>query len=458
MVYLATMKVLIFGAGRRGLRIAKHLIEEGKSITFLDYSTERCQSAQSKLDCMAICGSATNIDKLIEAGAEEADIVIAVTDSDEVNIVSCGLVAANFPNVTNTIAAIRSISYTGPEGISGKILGINHIVNPDQEGATRIADIIKSGLYQDTITFPDTDFELFTNDVDRNSPYCNKSLIEIRKNSSYNFVVAGVQRKGRTLIPAGDTIIKQGDTLAMISDNDETYAILNHSNKIQKYKQPDSIIIIGATRVTRFLLQTFSAQDRKKVKLIEKNAAIATEFATLFPEILVLNAAITDEQIWEEENLDKSDLFISLTENDELNIITASYAKKIGAKKAIALIKTNTNYSQFALSLDVDVALSITDVTVDSLVKNLRGDGVSAMHTLFNGGLEVYEYVVQEEFKYLGKALKDVNLRNKIIIAGVKRADGSSMVPGGNYVFSLHDSLILAVTHENSDYIQEFFA
>jgi K+ transport systems, NAD-binding component len=452
------MKVLIFGAGRRGLSIAKHLIDEGVSITFLDISPERCQSAQAKLDCMAICGSATNIERLQEAGADEADIVIAVTNSDEVNIVSCGVVSANFPNVEKTIAAIRSVSYSGPEGITCKIMGIDHIVNPEQEAAMRIAAIIRSGLYQDTISFPGTDFVLFTNTIDHDSPYNGKTLIEIRQNSDFNFVVAGICRKGQTIIPYGDTVIKNGDTLAFVTENRETYDVLRHTGKITKYKEPDDIVIIGATRITRYLLKSFSVKDRRKVKLIEKDPALATEFATLFPEVLVINAAITDELIWEDESIDDSDLVISLTENDELNIITTSYAKRAGAKKAIALIRTNTNYSQFALSLDVDVALSITDVTADSLMKYIRGGGVSAMHTMFNGELEAYEYVIQENFKYLGKALKDVNLRNKIIIAGVTLADGSSIVPTGNYTFSLNDSLILAVTHQNSNYIQEFFS
>lgn len=450
------MKILIFGAGRRGLRIARHLIEEDKSVTFLDTSPERCHGAQSKLDCMAVCGSATDIEALKEAGVEATDIVIAVTESDEVNIVSCGIVAANFPNVTNTIAAIRSIAYTGSIGLSGQILGISHIVNPAEECAIRITDIIHSGLYHDTISFPDTNFVLFTKEA--STDYIGKSLIQLRKSSEYNFVVAGIYRRGKTLVPSGDTVIKSGDILALISDNDETFAILSESDEKKKYKRPRSIVIIGATMITKFLLSLFTPQERKRVKLIEKDSDVANELAALFPEVLVLNGSITDEQIWEEENIGKADLLISLTEDDELNIITASYAKRIGTDKTIALIKTNTNYTQFALSLDVDVALSETEVTIDSLIKTMRGDGVSAMHTLFNGGLEVYEYVIQDEFRYIGKQLKDVNLRKKIIIAGVRNKDGIDTVPDGNYTFSSGDSLILAVAHENSNYIQEFFS
>ena len=453
------MHVLIIGAGRRGLGLARHLIEEDKSITFLDSSVERCQAAQSKLDCMAVCGSATNIEKLKEAGVETTDAVIAVTDSDEVNIVSCGLVAANFPNIAKTIAAIRSITYTGPEGLpSGKILGISHIVNPDQEGALRIVDIIHSGLYKDDIIFPDTNFILYTLEVDGSSPFLNKSLMDVRMGSAKNFVVLGVNRKGKAFVPNGNTKIRLSDTVAVISDDDDVKANINGLPTYSEYKEPDDIIIVGATRITRYLLLTFSPAERKKVKLIEKNHDTATEFAVLFPEILVLNAQITDEQIWDEEEIGGSDLLISLTDSDELNIIAASYAKRIGVKRTIALIRTNSNYSQFALSLGVDVALSSTDVTVDSLLKCFRGESVSAIHTMFNGHLEVYEYIVRDNFRFLGKALKEINLKGKIIVAGVKKTDGGSLVPDGNYVFEAGDTLILSVAHDDSDYLQEIFS
>ena len=184
---------------------------------------------------------------------------------------------------------------------------------------------------------------------------------------------------------------------------------------------------------------------------------MANEFASLFPEATVLNASITDESIWEDEELGNADLFISLTDNDELNIVTSGYAKKIGAKKAIALVKSNTNYSQFALSLGVDVALSITDVTVDSLIRYLRGDGISAMHTLFEGELEVYEYVVQDTFPFIGKKLKDIHFRSRVVIAGVRKDDGTALVPDGEYVFTEGDRLILSIRHDDSSYLKELF-
>ena len=451
------MNILIIGAGRRGLRIAQHLAAEDASIIFLDRNAVRCQIAEAKLDCLAVNGSGTDIEKLKEAGAENVDTVISVTDSDEINIVSCGIVASAFPNVDNIFAVIRSAGYLGEQELSHKILGINHLINPDLEGALRIVDTVRYGLYQDTIIFPGTDFILFTVPEGEGAIRNGSKLSDLRKNLPYDFVVTAIYRNASVIIPSGDTEIKQGDILAIITDSDQAYAALSGSEMSSVYSEPDDIVILGATRITRFLLNTFTPRERKKVRLVEKDSAMAEEFASLYPEIMVLNASITDELVWENEDLGMADLFLSLTDNDELNIVTSGYAKKIGVKKAIAQIKSNANYVQFALSLDVDVALSITDVTSDAVIRFLRGDGISAMHTLFNGDLEVYEYIVQDDFRFIGKKLKDVKFRSRIVLAGAKKPDGSSFIPDGEYTFTSGDSLIMAIRHEDSGYLKELF-
>ena len=453
------MKVLIIGAGRRGLRLARHLIEEKKSVTFLDISSDRCQSAISKLDCLAVCGSATNIDRLIEAGVEESDVAIAVTDSDEVNLVSCGLIVANFPNVKKTVAAIRSISYlsNNDDEHSTSILGISDIVNPDSEAAKRIIDVVRSGLYHDTITFPDTDFLLFTLHISRKSPYVGKTLAQFRTLFTGNIAVTGIYRKGKAILPFGDTVIKHGDEIAIICDSDDTLSVFNVTGSPVVSKKISRVILVGGTRVTRALITRLTPEEKNVITLIEKDPATAEDFSKLFPDILVINGSITDESLWDDENLEDSDILISLTENDELNIITASYAKKLGVKRSIALIKTNPNYISLARQFDIDAPISTTESTVDTIVKHLRSGSIMSLHTLFDGNLEVYEYKINSNFEYLGKALKEVNLRGKAIIAGVKRSNGESFVPDGNYVFSENDTVLLCSTHDKSEYVQELF-
>lgn len=451
------MNVLIIGAGRRGLRLAKHLIEEDKNVTFLDSNSSRCQSAVQKLDCMAVCGSATDVDKLIEAGAAEADAVIAVTDNDEVNLVSCGIIASQFKNAETTIAAIRSISYLG-DGMSKPMLGISHIVNPDQEAAHRILGVIRSGLYKDVITFPDSHFVLFTTKIQKGSKFSNIKLIDLKKKVPGQYVVTGIKRRGKAFVPSGPTEINAGDEMAIIVDEEESKTLFEELRGTLDTGKINRILIIGATRISRYLLNLFTPQEKKKVILVDKDEVQCQEFCELFRDILVLQGSVTDEALWEDEKLYRADLVIAVTENDELNIITSLYAKSLGAKRVISLIKTNNNYLQLADHLDIDATISTTNATVDALMKYIRGGSIETLHSLFDGDIEVYEYLINENFKHLGKALKDVDMRGKAIIAGVQRQNGENFIPGGMYEFEIGDTVLVAVHHEEHSFVQEFFS
>lgn len=449
------MKVVIFGAGRRGLRLARHLIKEKKEVTFLDSSQQRCLSAQAKLDCMAVCGSATDIEKLIEAGCASADAVIAVTDSDETNLVSCGIVSSQWPEV-ETIAAIRAISYLGTNSYDRKILGITHIVNPEQEAASRIAGVIQSGLFSDIIYFKGTEFILFTKTMGADSPFNGKNLIQMKKEFPGRYVVAGIRRGGKVFTPTGATVIEENDEIVIVADDDESTGLFTALGGFVTTKLKRTVMV-GGTRIASYLLKILPDKVRKSITLIEEDTQTCNEFIEDFPSLLVLNGSITDEQLWEEEAIERADLLISVTEDDELNIITASYAKKIGVKRSIALIKTNPNYLGFARHMDIDAPISTTDATVDTLMKHLRGEGVSTLHSIFNGDLEVYEYVLTENFKELGKQLKEVKLKGKCIIAGVKRTKEDNFIPDGNYTFTEGDTLLVAATHDDNDFVTEFF-
>lgn len=450
------MNVVIFGAGRRGLRLARHLIQEKKAVTFLDASQERCTQAVSKLDCLAICGSATDYDKLVEAGCNIADSVIAVTDSDEVNLVSCGIVSSQWPNV-ETIAAIRTLSYLGNSQYDNKILGISHIVNPEQEAASRIAGIIQSRLFSDIIYFTNAHFILFTRIIQKDSQFYGKSLIEMKKELPGQYIIMGLKRKNKVFTPAGDTILEANDEIAIVVDDDKSSDIFKVFGETITTRLK-RIVVVGGTRIAGYLFNQLPKRTLKNITLIDKEAKVCQEFVDEFPQLLVINGTITDEQLWEDEEIGKTDLFISVTENDEMNIITSSYAKKAGAKRSIALIKTNTNYLTFARHMDIDAPISTTEATVDTLMKYLRGDGIRGLHSIFDGELEVYEYVLSPEFSHIGEQLKDVQLKGKCIIAGVRRTEDDNFVPDGFYTFSVGDTLLVAAKHEDYDFVTEFFS
>ncbi len=446
------MKVVILGAGRRGLRLARHLIEEKKAVVFLDNNSERCAAASAKLDCLALCGSATDLEMLKEAGCEDADAVIAVTDSDETNLVACGIVASSFKGVM-TIAAIRNITYLG-SGISGAVLGISHIVNPEQEAAERIVGIMETGLFRDFEYFPYAQFMMFTRKVTRGNAFEGKSLAQLRKEIPGRFVVIGVRRRGKAFTPSGDTVLRDGDEIAMLVDDDESSDIYSRLAEVKPMKIR-KIIFVGGTRIAKFALQSMEDEMRRNVTLVEKDAAVCERFADEFSDVIVLNGAISDEGFWEEERLYQSDLLISITDNDELNIIAASYAKRLGTQRAVSLIKTNNSYIALAEAMDIDGVVSTTNATVDAIVKYLRGDRIQSLHTLFDGQLEVYEYLVPPSFKYVGKKLKDIDFRGKITIAGVKtEGDGDNIIPDGNYEITVGDTLLISAAHSNYAYVE----
>ena len=447
------MKVVILGAGRRGLRLARHLIEEKKAVVFLDSNSERCAAASAKLDCLAVCGSATDIEMLREAGCEDADAVIAVTDSDETNLVACGIVSSSFSGVGMTIAAIRSITYLGT-GLNNRVLGISHIVNPEQEAAERIVGIMETGLFRDFEYFPYAQFMMFTRKVVKGNLFEGKSLAQLRRDVPGRFVVIGVRRRGKAFTPSGDTVIRDGDEIALIVDDDESSDIYSRLSEI-KQTPLKKIVLVGGTRISKFALQSMSDEMRRNVTLVDKDVKVCERFADDFSDVIVLNGAISDEGFWEEERLYQSDLLVSATDNDELNIIAASYAKRLGTERAVALVKTNNSYIALAEAMDIDGVVSTTNSTVDAIVKFLRGDRIQSLHTLFDGQLEVYEYLVTPSFWFVGKKLKEIDFKGKLTIAGVKTpGDGDNIIPDGNYEITAGDTLLISASHSNYAYIE----
>ncbi len=434
--------------------MAKQLITDGKDVVILDNSFERVEMAVSKLDCLGVLGNGTDIDKLTEAGVEQAEAFIAVTNSDEINLVSCGLVSSSFPN-TKTVAAIRSLIYTGSGGLKEGLLGIDYIVNPNAETARSIFTIIEQGVNGNLLAFSNSKLLLYNFYIEKNSTYVGTTVSEMRNKLNAEFVIASIKRRGQVLVPSGETTIQAEDTLSIIAESQEVTDILKTVGKLQK--RPNNMVLVGASKITRALLNRMSPAMRSKVTIVDQDPEVCKEFSERFREILVIKADITDEDIMAEEQLGSYDLLIALTDNDELNIITASYAKRIGIMRSMALIKQNNNYSRMASYLGIDVVISTTDTTVESLLRYLRGSNVSSVHSLFNGQLEVYEFIIHADSEVCGKQLKDINMRKKAIVAGITNNEGKSIIPNGYSTLNEGDTVVVAALRQATEFIQKLF-
>lgn len=446
------MKVVILGAGRRGIRLARHLVEENKDVIIIDEDIEDVNTAMSQVDCLAFRGSGTSLEDLSDAGVDDADAFVALTGSDETNLVSSGIAASEF-KVPLTIASIRNLSYTGYSGIGNSLMGISHIVNPTQEVAQYIYQDVERGIYSDIISFENSSLLLYNVFVENGSPYNNKMVKQVRMELNANFIIAALNRNGEAIVPSGDTVIRPGDTLSLVAHENSVDKILSSVGR--RKQKPKRIAIVGATQVADFLLKAIPKYQHRDIALIDMDKEVCEKMATMYPDVLVMNADITNESVFEEENLGAFDLMICLTYNDELNIITASYAKHFGIKNSMALVNQNPNYVRMASHLGIDSIISTQDVTVDSLMRYMHGQNVASMHSMFDGQIEAFEFTITKGNPVIGTALKDIDMRGKGIIAGVTKKDGTTMIPGGLYVIESGDALITIVERKSADFIQK---
>lgn len=448
------MKVFILGAGRRGIRLAKRLLEEKNSVVLMDSDPESVNWAMTNIDCLAVEGKGTSIDDLRNAGIEQADVFIALSGSDRTNLISCAIVASEF-SVPLTIASIRNYSYSDAPNGHSPIMGINHIVNPSQEVANHIYRNIERGIYSDIITFDNSSLVLYNIDIEKKSKFAGKKVKDIRRLIPGQFIIAALARNDHAIVPSGDTVLLQNDTLSICADENSVEDILKSVG--QRKQRTKRIGIVGGTNVSEYLIEKFDEKKQSRITLIERDKKICEQFASKFPEILVINDSITREGFLKEEGIDNYDLLISLTENDELNIITASYAKHSGVKNTVALINNNSEYIRMADYLDVDTIISSQIITVDSVMKYLHGYNVSSLHSLFDGDLEALEYRVEESSPLCGKIVKDIDMKGKGIISGVVKNNGKkneTIIPDGNYVIEENDILLIVAERSSNDHIQ----
>ena len=448
------MKVVIVGAGRRGFRIAYKLCKEGADITFIEKDKARLDNVLLRFDCMGFLGNGTDIKVLEDAKCNEADAFIAVTGNDEINIVSCGIVSSQFHSI-KTIAAIKNLGWSGKTGIMGSLLGISEILNPNVVTAKSLYNIINNGIYNNVITFNESSFILYNYPVDKFNNFVDKTISDIRKESQYDYLVAAIKNKKGTMVPNGATVIHDGDVLSIVGKPKELSTLL--TNVSTKQKEKLKIVLVGGSTITRFFLKLCNLAQLKNITLIERKTEICNEFSAEFPQILVLNADITDDTILKDSNLINHDLLISLTEIDELNLITATYAKKLGIVRSIALIRQNINYLSMAGYLGIDSIISTTESTVETVLSKLRGPNVSSIHSIFGGTMEVYEFKIEEDTPVCNKKLSDIPMKEKGIIAAVSTKDSKQIIPNGNYVLKEGDSVLVSVGVGGVKFIQKLF-
>lgn len=439
------MNIIIVGAGKVGLTVAKHLVAEGHSITVIDTDQEILDRASNQLDIMCVKGNGASRIALMDAGAHSANLVIAATGSDEINLLCCHC-ARGF-GVPSTVARVRSAEYANDLESMKQELGIDLLVNPELATAVAISRLLRLPNAANIDTFAHGQVEIVAFYIQEGDFVAGKSLASLSsKIRDLSMLFCAVERGGEVVIPNGSFVMQQGDKVYLVgtpSGISQFFKLLGRqSHKVR------SAFIVGGGRISYYLigiLEHFGIS----CKIVEKNEARCRELAELFPKALIIHGDGTDPELLTEERMESSDAFIALTDRDEDNLIISLCAHQAGMAKVIA--KSNRqNYTAIARSAGVESVVSPKLTTADQIlrmvrgIKNSKGNAMTALYRIAEGQAEAMEFQVTPATLHLGVPLKNLRqkLKEGILIAVVVRSN-QVIIPNGSTSLETGDTVIV---------------
>ena len=463
------MTVIIVGAGVTGVELARRLIGKKHSVVLIEQNHETARHAANRLDCTVMEASGNNPATLLEAHIQKADALAALTDSDELNMIICGVAESLAPKVLK-IARVRNENYAASLNTTKeRTLGIDFLVHPDQEAAWAIINAVEHGAVSDIIAFENSPYQLTCFSIGKDSKLEGVALQNIRSIISVPFVIVSIEEQGRTGIPSGKTVLRGGMRISILTQPQHIEQFYSLAGFTVKPIKKIALIGIGTIgkRVAANLIekQSFSVfkklfgfrlKRRWEVALIDKDSASAKYAAETFPGARVYSGDVTDEAFIEEIALNSFDLVINATQNYELNMITSVYLKSLGIPKTIALVQSSI-MSNVAYKIGVDVAVPLKAVTVDTIMSHLGGKHLTRIHTMGAGELEIIEITISEISSAVNKSLKDIAIHGVFLILLITDGEGCR-IPGGNTVLAAGDKLAVIVKVSQSDEIIKYFA
>ena len=458
------MNIIICGAGRVGFTIAKQLSEQGHSITVIDQSSEDIQKIDEALDVKAIVGKATYPSILEKADASEADMIIAVTRNDEINMVICQIAFSIF-NISKKIARIRSQDYLNPKFTrvyNKENLPIDVIISPEIEIAKSIQRKLEAPGALDNVPFANNKIRLLEILINDDCKLINIKLNELtKKYPNLDANIIGIIRDDKFLIPKKDDDIKKSDKVYLIINSSqmaETLEIFGHIEKISK-----KILIIGGGNIGFNLAKNLEETlDNTRVKIIEKNKERAEFLASELNNTIVINGNGLDEEVLVEANLEETETVLALTNDDEDNLMVsvlvekfAKDEKNIEDKRTMALIN-KPNYSLLQKSLKIDDLIDPRMNTVSSILKHIHKGTIETAYTIMNGEYEVIEAEIVETSELINKELKNSNLPEEIRIGAILR-DQKVIIPRSNFVFEKDDVVVFLAKKDSISVVENIF-
>ena len=454
------MKIIIIGAGQVGSTLAENLAREYHDITLIDLDETRLQFIQDHHDIQTVTGTGCHPDILLAAGIEDADMLVSGTNSDEINIVACQVAHSIF-DTPKKIARIRARNYFNKDYkdllFSDSNMPVDVLIAPEQAVTDYVRKLVEQPGALQVLDFADGVIRMIGMRATKNSPLVDQKLKTLKEHvPKADARVAAIYRRNKAIVPSGETIIEDGDEVFFIAAKKNIKKVMSELRKAERpYKR---IIIAGGGNIGYRL--AVALESSLNIKIIEVNLERATFLSEQLNHTVVLSGSASDQELLLDENIDKTDVFIALTNDDEVNIMASLLAKRLGAKKVMTLI-TNPVYANLMQGGEIDVAISPQLATTSSVLAHVRKGDTGVVHSLRRGAAAALEFIVHGDVnnsKVVGKEIGNLIMPVGTTVAALVR-DSEVIIAHHDVIIKNNDHVIVVVINKNkTKAVEKLFA
>jgi trk system potassium uptake protein TrkA len=442
------MKIIIVGCGKIGKSMISSLTSEGHDLTIVDKNSVVLNETADTFDVIGVCGNAVDCDTLMEADVKNADLLVSVTDSDEVNMLTCHL-ARNL-GVKHSVARIRNPDYNDNDlSFLRQHLNISISINPELLVAEEINNILQLPSAVRVERFSRRNIEMVQIIIPKGSSLSGLNLIKMREKYRANYLICTVQRNNQVFIPDGRFELQDGDKIGIVAEHGETKKLLNMLGLLRK--QAKSVMILGGSKPAYYLAKKLISLG-VDVKIIEKKLQTCEFLASEIPEAVIIHGDGAQQELLLEEGISNMDAFVSLTGMDEQNIMLSIFASMQNVPKVVAKINRDELLTM-AENLGVETIISPSHLSTNVIaryaraLKNTKGSNVETLYKLLDGRAEALEFIVANDSKTIGIPFKNIKLKSNILVAGITR-DTQIIIPSGNDMILAGDRVIVIAAEQ----------
>lgn len=447
------MRIIIIGAGEVGFHLGKIFSQENHQVVMIEPEREKINRIESALDVLVIEGSGSSVQTLLKAGIKSADLVVAVSAIDEVNILACMI--ADKLGVARKIARIRNQEFTSSDAVlTAEQLGIDLIINPELETAKEIMLLINRADATDVIEFAGGAIQLVGLKLDTQSPIIGKRLAEVSQGmTDLTFRTVAIARNGSTLIPTGDDAFKEGDQIFFVAKTGSVPRLLELCGKTDE--RIEKIMILGGGKVGRLVAKELEQKRRLDVRLLESSRSKSEFVADQLRRTLVIRGDGTDVELLESEGIREMDAFIALTDDEESNIITSLLAQRLGVKRTITMV-TRADYIPLISSIGLGTAVDKRIITANAIARFIHRGEVVSVATVRGIDAEAIELIAREKSPITRRPLAKMKFPKGAIIGAVVRS-GEVFVPVGQTRIQPHDKVVIFTLPKEVPNVEKLF-